>query len=185
MLITIILIVLLGVAVLLGYAATRPSNFEVRRGTTIQAPPETIFPLLEDFHQWDAWSPWEKLDPALQRDFSGAPSGPGAVYGWQGNSKVGQGRMEVLGTAPPSRVTIRLDFIKPFEAHNITDFVLEPNGDATRLTWTMRGVSPFITKLMGIFVSMDRMIGKDFEAGLANLKALAEDRARAPSTLES
>ena len=167
-------VVLVAVLAVLALAATKPDTFQVQRSTTIQAPPEKIFPLLSDFHRWPEWSPWEALDPAMQRSHSGAASGPGAVYAWDGNKAVGAGRMEVLATQPAQQVKIKLDFVRPFEGHNSTDFSLAPQGGATTVTWTMRGPTPFVSKLMQVFVSMDSLIGKDFEAGLAKLKALAE-----------
>ncbi|MGE0225680.1 MAG: SRPBCC family protein [Acetobacteraceae bacterium] len=162
------------VAVILVYAATRPDNFRVERGAVIEAPPEEIFARLEDLHQWAAWSPWEKKDPAMQRTHSGAARGTGAVYAWDGNDDVGQGSMEIIETVPPSRLVIRLDFIKPFEAHNIVEFALQPQGGATNVVWSIHGPSPYLSKLMGLFFDMDAMIGKDFEEGLASLKSLAE-----------
>ena len=110
----------------------------------------------------------------MRRTVSGAPSGKGAVYAWEGNSDVGAGRMEILDTAAPNKVTIKLDFLKPFESHNTTEFTLQPQGDTTQVIWNMHGPAPYVSKVMGIFVSMDKMIGKDFETGLANLKAAAE-----------
>ena len=172
---TIAIAVAVLIAALLGYAATRPDTFRVEREATIKAPPEKIFALINDLRRWDSWSPWEKKDPAMRRTFSGdATSGKGAAYAWEGNSDVGQGRMEIAESVPRSRVRIKLDFVKPFEAHNIVDFTLEPKGDATSVTWAIYGPSPYISKLIGIFLSMDSMIGKDFEAGLAGLKAVAE-----------
>ena len=168
-----LLIVVLLVAVL-GYAATRPDSMHVQRSATIKAPPDRIFPLINDFHSWSTWSPYEKLDPAMKTTYSGPASGKGAVYEWEGNSQVGQGRMEITDTSDPSRVTIKLDFIKPFEGHNVADFALVPQGDSTTVTWAMDGRSPYVAKLMGVFVNMDNMIGKDFEKGLANLKTIAE-----------
>jgi len=162
------------VAAVLLFATTRPDTFSVQRTATIKATPDKVFPLINDFHQWSVWSPWEKLDPAMQRTHGGPVAGKGANYAWVGNSKVGEGRMEILESAPSSKVSIKLDFIKPFEGHNIADFTLTPQGDSTQVTWVMNGPAPYITKLMGIFVSMDQMIGKDFEAGLANMKAAAE-----------
>ncbi len=163
------------VAAVLGVAATKPNTFRVQREATIAARPEKIYPLIEDFHRWDAWSPYEKKDPGMKRVFSGAPSGKGAVYAWEGNREIGTGRMEILDTARPNRVTIKLDFLKPFEAHNTADFTLEPVGvDATRVTWAIHGPSPFLSKLIGLFCNIDRMVGNDFEAGLANLRATAE-----------
>ena len=168
------IVVLILIAAILAFAATKPNDFRVERSASIQAPPEKIFPLIDDFHNWPAWSPWEKLDPAMQRTLSGPASGPGAVYAWKGNSKVGQGRMEILQAAAPSRVAIKLDFLEPFEGHNTTEFVLQPQGSATQVNWAMYGPNTYMGKLMSVFMSMDKMIGKDFEAGLANLKAAAE-----------
>ena len=171
---TIGIVVVILIAAVLIFAATKPDSFSVQRATSIEAAPEKIFALLDDFHNWGVWSPWEKMDPSMKRTFNGPANGKGSVYAWEGNSKVGQGRMEITDALPPSQVTIKLDFIKPFEGHNVAEFVLEPKGDSTNVTWTMRGPSPYIAKLMSVFFSMDSMIGKDFEAGLANLKAAAE-----------
>ncbi|HET7791801.1 MAG TPA: SRPBCC family protein [Rhizobacter sp.] len=168
------LVLVLLVAAVLLYATTRPDTFSVQRSALIKAPPEKVFPLLNDFHSWPAWSPWEKLDPAMKRTHTGPAAGKGAAYAWEGNSKVGKGSMEILESVPSSKLSIKLDFVEPFEGHNITDFTLQPQGDATQVTWVMSGPAPYVTKLMGIFVSMDAMIGKDFEAGLANLKAATE-----------
>jgi hypothetical protein len=169
----IVLVLIAVVAVILGYAATKPDTFSVQRSITINAPPEKIAPLLDDFHQWGAWSPWEKLDPAMKRTHSGAARGKGAVYAWEGNSQAGAGRMEVLD-ASAAHVGIQLDFLKPFASHNTAEFKLEPNGNSTKVTWIMNGPNLYIGKVMSVFMSMDKMIGKDFEAGLANLKARAE-----------
>ena len=167
-------LVILGlVAAVLLFASTRPGTFSVERRIVIQAPPEKIQPFLADFRRWAEWSPWEKLDPAMQRSFGGPAAGVGATYAWQGNKEVGSGRMEVRAEAP-GKVSIQLDFIEPFEGHNMTDFTLAPAGTGTDVRWVMSGPAPFITKLMGVFVSMDSMIGKDFEKGLAQLKAAAE-----------
>ena len=170
--IAIIVVVLL--AALLGFAATRPDIFRVQRATSIKAPPEKIFALINDFHSWGSWSPWEKMDPTMKRTHSGAANGKGAVYEWEGNNKVGKGRMEIMDTSPPSKVTIKLDFVKPFEGHNIAEFTLEAKGDSTNVTWAMYGPNPYIAKLIHMFFNMDNMIGKDFETGLANLKTVAE-----------
>jgi uncharacterized protein YndB with AHSA1/START domain len=171
---TIAIVVTVLIAGVLLFAATRPDTFRVERSVTIKAPPEKIYPYFDDFNRWAVWSPWEKLDPAIKRTFSGAPAGKGSVYAWEGNSKVGAGRMEILESLPSSKLLIKLDFIKPFEGHNTAEYTLVPSGDTTRVTWVMYGPAPYVTKLMGVFVSMDSMIGKDFEAGLANLKAAAE-----------
>ena len=170
----IVIVLVVVIAAILGYAATRPDTFSVQRAASIKAPPEKIFPLIDDFHRWTVWSPWEKLDPDMKRTFSGSAAGKGAAYAWQGNSKVGEGRMEILDDPAPSKIVIKLDFIKPFEGHNITTFLLVPKGDVTDVTWTMDGPSPFVSKLIGVFMNMDKMIGNDFETGLANLKAAAE-----------
>ena len=158
----------------LAYAATKPDSFEITRSAEIKAPPEKIFPLISDLKGWSAWSPWEKLDPAMKRAHSGAASGKGAVYEWAGNKEVGTGRMEIVEASPPTAVRIKLDFLKPFEAHNYAEFTLEPKGDATNVTWAMYGPNNYLSKLMSVFFSMDSMVGKSFETGLANLKAAAE-----------
>lgn len=158
----------------LGYAATRPDTFRVERSTTIQAPPAKAYAQVEDFHKWTAWSPWEKLDPNLKRTYSGAESGKGAVYEWAGDGNVGKGRMEILETAAPTKIFIKLNFTEPFKAENGTLFTFTPEGGATKVTWTMDGRNEYIGKVMSVFMDMDKMVGKDFETGLANLKALAE-----------
>jgi uncharacterized protein YndB with AHSA1/START domain len=165
-------VVVLVAAVLL-FAATRPDSFSVERRIVIQAPPEKIQPLIVDFHRWAEWSPWEKLDPLMKRTFGGPPAGVGASYGWQGNKDVGSGHMEVK-SATPDKVSIQLDFIEPFEGHNTTDFLLAPQAGGTEVRWVMSGPAPYISKLMGVFVSMDAMIGNDFQKGLSQLKAAAE-----------
>lgn len=159
---------------ILGMAAMQPDSFSVNRSLAIKAPPEKILGLVGDFRQWQSWSPWERLDPAMQRVHSGAPSGKGALYAWSGNDDVGAGKMEITELTPPSKVVIKLDFIKPFESSNITEFTLAPRDGQTEVSWTMSGPMPFISKIMSVFISMDRLIGKDFEKGLANLKAVAE-----------
>jgi len=171
---TIAIVAVVLIAAILVFAATRPDTFRVQRATTINAPPEKIFGLINDLHKWAAWSPYERKDPAMTRTHSGAMSGKGAAYEWAGDKTVGKGRMEITDTSPPSKVTIKLDFVKPVEAHNIVEFTLEPKGDSTNITWAMHGPSPYVSKVMGLFFDMDSMVGKDFEAGLANLKTVAE-----------
>ena len=161
-------------AALLGFAATRPATFHVQRAARIQAPPQQVYSLIEDFHAWESWSPWERIDPSMQRSYSGAASGRGAVYEWAGNEHVGKGRMEILEATAPSKLLIQLDFLEPFAARNRAAFTLAGSGDATDVTWEMDGANSFFSKLVGLFVDMDRMIGRDFETGLANLKAAAE-----------
>jgi Polyketide cyclase / dehydrase and lipid transport len=162
------------VAGILTAAATRPDSFRVERAIRVSAPAEKIFHYVNDFHQWGVWSPWEKLDPDMKRSYAGPASGNGAVYTWQGNGKVGQGRMQITDATAPGHVIIQLDFIKPIEGHNRTTFNFQPAGSDTEVVWTMEGPSPYISKLMGLFFNMDRMIGGDFETGLANLKAASE-----------
>jgi len=171
---TIAIVIAVLIAALLAYAATNPDTFSVQRSASIKAPPEKIFALLNDFQRWDAWSPWEKKDPAMKRTFSVVTAGKGAQYAWEGNKDVGQGRMEIAESVAPSRVKIKLDFLKPFEAHNMVEFTLEPKGDATNITWAMRGDTPYFAKIIHVFINMDKMVGNDFESGLANLKTIAE-----------
>lgn len=158
----------------LGFAATKPDTFRLERSNTIQAPAAKVFPHVNDFHAWTAWSPWEKLDPNLKRSYSGAESGPGAVYEWAGDDKVGKGRMEILEAAAPAKIVIKLSFIEPFKAENRAIFTFAPEGEATKVTWAMEGQNQFVGKVISLFMDMDTMVGKDFETGLANLKAVAE-----------
>src|SRR5688500_11900387 len=162
------------VAGILGYAATRPGGFRYSRSAHIDAAPEKVFATVNDFHHWPSWSPWDELDPNMNRTHSGAPSGKGAVYEWSGNKKVGQGRMEITTSTPSQLVGIKLDFLKPFKAHHTVELTLTPSGNGTNVTWAMFGANPFLMKVMGVFMNMDRMVGKDFEKGLARLKAHVE-----------
>lgn len=162
-------------AALLVYVATRPDLFHVRRSMSIRASPERIFALINDFHNWDAWSPCEKMDPAMKRIHHGTPRGNGAVYEWESNgNKPGIGRMEIIESSPPSKIVIQLDLAKPIETSNIVEFTLATEADATIVTWDMRGPNPYLGKLIGIFFDRDSMVGKDFEQGLVNLKTIAE-----------
>jgi uncharacterized protein YndB with AHSA1/START domain len=174
MLKVIALVLALLIGGLLIFAAMKPDSFRIERSTTIKAPPEKVFALINDFHQWEGWSPWEKIDPALKRTYSGAANGRGAIYEWAGNKDIGQGRMEITESIPSSKVALELDFVTPFEAHNFVDFTLNTQGDVTTVTQAMYGPSPYISKLMTIFFSMEKMVGSKYEEGLANLKALAE-----------
>jgi uncharacterized protein YndB with AHSA1/START domain len=173
--IAIIAVVLaIAIAVVLILAATKPDAFSVQRAIAIRAPAEKIFPLINDFHQWGSWSPYENKDPAMKRSYSGASSGKGAVYGWEGNKNVGSGRMEILEASAPSRIVIKLDFFAPFEGHNTAEFTMLPQGDATTVTWLMHGPAPFMNRMMQVFMNLDHMVGKDFEVGLANMKRVTE-----------
>lgn len=173
MLTTILVVIALMIVALLAYAATRPGSFRIERNAAIKASPKKILSLLEDFREWRKWSPWEELDPNLKRNYSGAEKGVGAIYAWEGNSKAGHGRMEIL-EASPRRVRIKLDFLKPFKASNTAEFMLTPAGDDTTVNWAMVGAQPFMVKLMSIFMDMEKMVGPDFERGLANMKRAAE-----------
>jgi uncharacterized protein YndB with AHSA1/START domain len=167
------LVVVLAIAIILVLAMRQPDTFRLERSTTIKAPPEKIFPLVNDFHHWMTWSPWEKLDPELKRSYGGAESGKGAAYDWQGK-KAGTGRMEIIEANPSSKILIKLDFMKPFEAHNTAEFTFTPQGDGARADWAMYGPNIFMSKLMRTVINLDKLVGKDFEKGLAALKAAAE-----------
>ena len=156
-------------------AATRPDHFRVERVLLMSAPAATVHAAINDFRAWAAWSPWEKIDPTMQRTYSGEVSGKGAVYAWSGNGKAGAGRMEILESVP-ERITIRIDFFKPFAASNTVEFTLAAEGNGTRVSWAMYGPSPYISKLMGLAFNLDKMIGRDFEAGLANMRAVTESQ---------
>ena len=174
MLTTILLAVVAIVVIILVLASRQPDSFRVERRATIDASPDRIFPLINDFHRWNAWSPWEKLDPAMNRVFDGPPSGVGSSYAWKGNSKAGEGRMEIVDSRPASRVGLKLDFIKPWKSSNTTDFDLASNGAGTDIRWSMSGPHTMMSKVMSLFITMDKLVGKDFEEGLANLKRVAE-----------
>ena len=167
------LIVLVLVAAVLLFAATRPDTFRIERSIVVKAPPQRVLAQLDDFHRWREWSPFEAMDPAMKREIAGAPQGVGAVYTWDGNSKAGAGRMEIIESTP-SLVRIKLDFSRPMTAHNPAEFLLQPEADGTRVTWAMHGPQPYIGKLMSLVFDTDKMVGPDFERGLANLKRLAE-----------
>ena len=165
-------VIAVAVVAVLVYAATKPDKFGVQRAASIGAPPEKIFPLIDDLHAHTSWSPFEK-DPNMKRTHSGAARGKGAVYEWEGNRQVGAGRLAIIDSTP-SKVTMALDMLKPFEAHNVVEFTLEPKGGSTNVTWAMRGRQPYMAKLMSTFINCDKMVGSQFEEGLGKLKALAE-----------
>lgn len=173
---TILVIVCLMVVALLIVAATKPDSFHVSRSATIHAPPPAVYALVDDFHHWPSWSPWENLDPEMQRTYGGPSSGVGAFYEWDGNRKAGQGRMEIVEAVPAERLGIRLDFLRPWKSTNQVEFEMVDLGEATQVTWSMSGPNSFIGKVMSVFMSMDGLIGKDYEEGLANLKSIAEGR---------
>lgn len=169
------------IAAILILAATKPDTFRVQRSLSIKAPPEKIYPLINDFHNWALWSPYDKKDLAMKKTYSSNAVGTGATYAWQGDKNVGKGRMEITDSVTPSKIVIALDFFEPFEAHNTAEFSLDGNGDVTDtnsqstvVTWAMQGPTPYLAKIMHLFFNMDKMVGDDFEIGLANLKTLAE-----------
>jgi uncharacterized protein YndB with AHSA1/START domain len=174
MLKTFLFMVAAAVAALLAYAAFRPDTFRLSRSATIAAPPDKVFALINDLRQFNTWNPFAKMDPQSVITYDAVTAGVGGAYSWQGE-KSGAGRMQIAESVPAQRVSATLDFSKPFEAHNMVDFTVKAQGDkASTVTWTMRGPMPYLNRLMTIFFDMDKTVGKDFEAGLANLKALAE-----------
>jgi uncharacterized protein YndB with AHSA1/START domain len=176
----VLLVLVLG---FVAFVATRPATYHVERTATVAAPPAAVYARIADFREWEAWSPWENLDPAMTKTFEGAESGVGAGYHWAGNDQVGEGRMTITEATPERRLLIRLEFIKPWAATNATAFDLEPSGDGTRVKWTMDGTNDFMGKAMSVFVNMDQMIGKDFERGLASLDSLVRANAVPDTTL--
>jgi uncharacterized protein YndB with AHSA1/START domain len=174
-----ILIVLAAILVaFLVVVALQPSEFRVARTATIAAPAAAVFAQVNDFHKWEAWSPWEKIDPALKETFEGPSAGQGAIYRWAGDDKVGEGNMTITESRPDELIQISLEFLKPFESLCSTEFTFKPQGDQTEVTWTMAGRNNFLAKAMCLFMSMDKMVGGDFEKGLAQLKAVAEAASR-------
>lgn len=170
----ILIVVVVLLLIVVGLAMTKADTFSLQRETTINAPREKVFALINDFHEWGKWSAWEKLDPNMKRTFGGAPSGPGSTYAWEGNSDAGAGQMEITSSTAPSKVEIKLDFTKPFESHNITEFTIDSTAAGTHVVWNMHGPNPFISKIMSVFVSVDKLVGPDFEKGLASMKTEAE-----------
>jgi len=162
------------IVVFLIVVAMQPAAFQIERSETIAAPPATVYGLVNNFRQWDKWSPWAKLDPDMKTTYEGPESGVGAVYTWTGNDQVGEGRMEISESEANKRIRIQLDFKRPFEATNTTDFVFDGAADTTTVTWKMHGENNFIGKAFGLLMDMDAMIGKDFEAGLSAMKTVAE-----------
>ncbi len=169
----ILIAVVVIIAAILIYATTKPDTFHVERSISIKAAPEKIFAIINDFHLWNEWTPYDR-DPAMKKTYGGSATGKGATYAWEGNSDVGQGDIAITDTSPPNKVVLELHMIKPFEARNEVVFTLNPTGDSTNVTWGMDGKNNLISKVMGLFFSMDNMIGKDFEAGLAKMKTVAE-----------
>lgn len=169
-----LLIVIAIIAIIAIRAAFIAGEYRVERSIVVQAPPEQVFPLLNDFQRFASWSPWQKLDPAMATQVSTPSAGKGAVYEWRGNSEAGAGRMEILESTPAQRVRVKLNRLTPFETESTFDYTLAPSGTGTKVTWAMHGPSTFPTKVMQVFVPMDEMVGGDFERGLAAIKAVAE-----------
>lgn len=176
-LLTILAIVVVLAVMLIVVVALRPADFRISRRATIAAPPAAIFPHVNNLSLWRAWSPWEEIDPNLQRTYEGPAAGQGAKYAWVGNSKVGQGRMTITESRPSELVRLLLEFVRPMQATNTTEFKLEPAGSQTVVTWSMAGRNGFMANAFGLLMNMDKLIGKDFEKGLAKLKSIAEAKA--------
>jgi uncharacterized protein YndB with AHSA1/START domain len=174
----IFIVLLVLVAVFVAVVAMQSPDFRITRSTTIAAPPSTVFAQVNDFHNWKAWSPWAKIDPAMKETYEGPPSGVGAIYSWQGNQEVGEGRMTILESRPNELVKIKLEFLKPFAATNTAEFTFKAAGDQTTVDWSMYGTKNFMMKAVHLFMSMEKMIGPDFEKGLAAMKATAEGTAK-------
>jgi uncharacterized protein YndB with AHSA1/START domain len=171
----VVLFILVLLVLLLLYAATKPSTLRIQRSTTINAPPDKVFALINDFHNWSKWAPQDKQDKAMTRTFSGALSGAGAISEWSSTGGAGQGRMSIVESVPDRRVQVQVDFRKPFEAHNTNTFDLEPTGNATTVTWTLQSNNRYFLKLLSVFLNMQKMFGRHLEIGLRNLKSAAEE----------
>jgi len=167
-------VVVLGIAIVLILAAMKPDHFQIQRSAAIKAPPEKIFPLINDFKAWTAWSPHETKDPDMRRTYSAVTSGKGATYAWDGDGNVGAGNMLITDAPAPSKVALDLNMTRPMTAHNKVELTLVPAGETTTVTWMMRGQSPYFAKIIHVFFNMDKMVGGDFETGLAKLKSAAE-----------
>jgi hypothetical protein len=173
-----IVAIVLIIAIFCVVVAMQPARYTVERSATINAPAPVVFAQVNDFHKWQAWSPWEKLDPNMKKEFSGAAAGNGAVYSWAGNNDVGEGKMTITDSRASDLIKIKLEFIKPFAATSTTDFVFTPQGNQTNVKWTMSGENNFVAKAFSMFMNMDKMIGSDFEKGLAQMKTVAEAAAK-------
>ena len=174
MLINILIVLAVIIVVFIIVVALRPSAFRITRSMTIMAPAAAVFANVQDFHGWEAWSPWAKLDPAATLTFSGSAKGVGASYAWSGNNKVGEGRMTITEAKASDLIRIKLDFTRPMKANNIAEFTFAPQGEGTLVTWSMSGTNGFIGKAFCLFMNMDKMVGGDFEKGLAQMKVVTE-----------
>ena len=178
MLVKILIALVVVVGLLVVVVAMQPSEFHVARTATISAPAPAVFAQVNDFHHWEAWNPWGKLDPAMRQAYEGAPAGAGAIYTWAGNDQVGEGRMTMTESRPSDLIRIKLEFMKPFRSTNTAEFTFKPEGDQTAVTWSMTGANNFIAKTVHLFMNMDRMVGGQFEKGLAQLKTVVEAAAK-------
>jgi Polyketide cyclase / dehydrase and lipid transport len=174
MLIKILIAIAVIVIVFVVVVAMQPSEFRVARSATISAPPPAVFAQVNDFHKWEAWNPWGKIDPAMKQTYEGAPAGVGAIYTWVGNKNVGEGRMTLTESRPSDLIRIKLEFFKPFAGTNIAEFTFKPAGNQTAVTWSMAGKNNFMAKAIHLFMNMDKMIGGQFETGLAQMKSIVE-----------
>ena len=178
MLKTILIALAVIIVVLVVIVALQPSDFRVARSTTISAPPPAVFAQVNDFHKWEAWNPWGKVDPAMKQTYEGAPAGPGAIYTWSGNNEVGEGRMTITDSRPSDLIRVKLEFFKPFAATNTAEFAFKPEGNQTLVTWSMFGEKNFMAKAVHLVMNMDKMIGGQFEKGLADMKSAVEAPAK-------
>jgi len=170
----ILIVLVVALAAFAAYVATRPADFTITRSASMAASPAKVFGVVNDLHQWNDWSPWAKLDPDMKTVYEGPSKGVGAISSWTGNNKVGEGKMTLVKSEPNSLVSFQLEFLKPMKANNTVDFSFKPEGKGTLVTWTMSGKNSFVGKAFCAFMNMDKMVGGDFESGLANLKALVE-----------
>jgi uncharacterized protein YndB with AHSA1/START domain len=173
MMIGILIVTIILIAAILAFAATKPNTFRLQRSVIINASPEKVFPFINDFHNWPHWGPQDKEDPSMIRSYAGSADGVGALCDWDSKGSAGKGRMKILDSVPPGKISIQVDFEKPFKAHNLNQFTLEQIGETTKVTWAMQGSNLYIVKLMSIFVNMDKVAGKHFESGLENLRTVA------------
>ena len=174
----ILAIVVVIIIVLVVIVALQPGDFRVARSNLVSAPPPAVFAQVNDFHKWSAWNPWGKIDPVMKQNYEGAPAGPGAIYTWTGNKEVGEGRMTITDSRPSDLIRVKLEFLKPFAATNTAEFTFVPEGNQTRVTWSMFGAKNFMAKAVHLFMNMDKMIGGQFEKGLADMKVAAEGAAK-------
>jgi Polyketide cyclase / dehydrase and lipid transport len=173
--------VLVLVALVLAYIATRPGSCHIERSAQINAPADVVHSIINDLRQWGKWSPYDKRDPAMKKTFEGPSAGPGASYAWNGNNQVGEGRLTILQSKPGELVSMKLEFTRPFACNNQVNFILVPSGNGTRVTWAMDGKNRFMSKAMSLVMNMDKMVGKDFEQGLANLNTVVQEGKAVPA----